>query len=531
MAKQAGTVSGERNWQKRIKRKIPSLRRIDCEEIVKQALQRLAEGQFSTVLRVVVFGEVNRISFFHPCFKTSNTFRARIRANDVQAYSKFRPRPTGRTVGSRTTQSTTLQTLLALPSTLGIEVYSVLRVNMTPLPNSKPRLLFVDDEESIRLTLPPVLQEKGFEVQVASNVPEALVEINSSRFDALITDLNIAEQGDGFLVVSAMRHLQPHCVNLILTGYPAVETAVQAIRSQVDDYLTKPSDVDSLVTTINQKLQSRGDWLPATVQAGVAVETIETMETMEPKISEATKLPSKRRTANLERIRELTGSLLQLRDEERRKIARELHDSLGQLLTAVSIDLSLVEREIPSLTPKGANAVHEAADLVQQIIKEVRTISHLLHPPLLDEAGLASAIRCYLEGYAERSNLAVDVQIPADFGRLPADMETAIFRIVQEALTNVYRHSGSATATVRIARISQLVQVEVQDHGNGIPPEKLSALTANGSFGVGIRGMRERVKQFGGSLEIKSNSQGTLLMASLPVAESFTQAAKRNSAA
>jgi two-component system, NarL family, sensor kinase len=252
---------------------------------------------------------------------------------------------------------------------------------------------------------------------------------------------------------------------------------------------------------------------------------------MEQKISEATKLPSKRPTANLERIRELTGSLLQLRDEERRKIARELHDSLGQLLTAVSIDLSLVEREIPSLTPKGANAVHEAADLVQQIIKEVRTISHLLHPPLLDEAGLASAIRCYLEGYAERSNLAVDVQIPADFGRLPADMETAIFRIVQEALTNVHRHSGSATATVRIARISQLVQVEVQDHGNGIPQEKLSALKANGSFGVGIRGMRERVKQFGGSLEIKSNSQGTLLMASLPVAESFTQAAKRNSAA
>jgi signal transduction histidine kinase len=518
-------VSGERNWQKRIKRKIPSLRGIDCEEIVKQALQRLAEGQFSMVLRVVVFGEVNRTSFFHPCFKTSNTFRTRIRANDVQAYSLFRPRPTGRTVGSRTTQSTTLQTLLALPSTLGIEVYSVLRVNMAPLPNSKPRLLFVDDEESIRLTLPPVLQEKGFEVQVASNVPEALVEINSSRFDALITDLNIAEQGDGFLVVSAMRHLQPHCVNLILTGYPAVETAVQAIRSQVDDYLTKPSDVDSLVTTINQKLQSRGDRLPATVQAGVAVET------MEQKISEATKLPSKRRTANLERIRELTGSLLQLRDEERRKIARELHDSLGQLLTAVSIDLSLVEREIPSLTPKGANAVHEAADLVQQIIKEVRTISHLLHPPLLDEAGLASAIRCYLEGYAERSNLAVDVQIPADFGRLPADMETAIFRIVQEALTNVYRHSGSATATVRIARISQLVQVEVQDHGNGIPPERLSALKANGNFGVGIRGMRERVKQFGGSLEIKSNSQGTLLMASLPVAESFTQAAKKFSAA
>src|SRR5205823_4862774 len=112
------------------------------------------------------------------------------------------------------------------------------------------------------LTLRPLLQTKGFEVRVAANVPEALVEINSHHFDVLITDLNIAEQGDGFLVVSAMRHLQPHCINLILTGYPALETAVQAIRSQVDDYLMKPSDVDYLVSTINQKLENRGNKLP-----------------------------------------------------------------------------------------------------------------------------------------------------------------------------------------------------------------------------------------------------------------------------
>src|SRR5438270_10566995 len=123
--------------------------------------------------------------------------------------------------------------------------------------NFRRRLLFVGDEESIRLSLPPLLQTKGFEVRVAANVPEALVEINSRYFDVLITDLNIGEQGNVFLVVSAMRHLQPYCVNLILTGYPALETAVQAIQGQVDDYLMKPSEPDALVTTINQKLESR----------------------------------------------------------------------------------------------------------------------------------------------------------------------------------------------------------------------------------------------------------------------------------
>ena len=124
------------------------------------------------------------------------------------------------------------------------------------MPASK-RILFVDDEASIRLTLPPVLEKEGFEVRVAGSVAEALVEINSYQFDVLLTDLNIGEEGDGFLVVSAMRHLQPNCVNLILTGYPAFETALQAIHNQVDDYLVKPADVESLIKTMQEKLAAR----------------------------------------------------------------------------------------------------------------------------------------------------------------------------------------------------------------------------------------------------------------------------------
>jgi ActR/RegA family two-component response regulator len=135
-----------------------------------------------------------------------------------------------------------------------------------PPPGNSKRILFVDDEPSIRLTLPPVLEENGFEVRVAGSVPEALVEINSYQFDILLSDLNIGEEGDGFLVVSAMRHLQPQCINLILTGYPAFETALQAIHNQVDDYLVKPADVEALIDSMKEKLSSRGTGTPTSPQ-------------------------------------------------------------------------------------------------------------------------------------------------------------------------------------------------------------------------------------------------------------------------
>jgi ActR/RegA family two-component response regulator len=129
----------------------------------------------------------------------------------------------------------------------------------------RKRILFVDDEASIRLTLPPVLEQAGFEVHVAETVGDAIFEINSCQFDILISDLNIGDEGDGFLVTSAMRHIQPNCVTFILTGYPAFETALQAIHGQVDDYLVKPVEVPSLIATLNERLSTRGPKLPAPV--------------------------------------------------------------------------------------------------------------------------------------------------------------------------------------------------------------------------------------------------------------------------
>jgi signal transduction histidine kinase len=207
-------------------------------------------------------------------------------------------------------------------------------------------------------------------------------------------------------------------------------------------------------------------------------------------------------TAN-QSLGELTARLLKLQDEERRRIARELHDSVGQTLA------------------KTASTVTDSAALVADMTADIRTISYLLHPPLLDEAGLSSALRWYIEGFADRSRIKVDLKVPEDFGRLPRDLETAIFRVVQECLTNIHRHSESTVARVRVANSGGDVRVEVEDEGKGIAPEKQLEIMSTGLPGVGMRGMRERLRQLGGSLEIKSagEGKGTVVVARLPIAE------------
>jgi signal transduction histidine kinase len=207
---------------------------------------------------------------------------------------------------------------------------------------------------------------------------------------------------------------------------------------------------------------------------------------------------------------------LKLRDDERRHIARELHDSSGQIVVALIMNLAAIEAEAEHLSPKAVKACRECAELLQHMSKDLRTMSHLLHPPLLDEVGLPSALRLYVEGFAERSKIAVTLELSPEFGRLSSVAETAIFRIVQECLTNIHRHSGSPTARIRIARDDIEVRVEIQDEGKGLPPsadDNSQGLKA----GVGIQGMRERVRQLGGRCEISSGKGGTLVVATLPL--------------
>ena len=216
-------------------------------------------------------------------------------------------------------------------------------------------------------------------------------------------------------------------------------------------------------------------------------------------------------------VRELSARLLQIQDEERRRIARELHDSVGQMLAAVSMNMAHVHHEAAVLGPDARKALEDNAELLEQLSSEIRTISHLLHPPLLDEVGLQSALQWYIDGFSDRSKIQVDLELPDDFGRLPRNLEITLFRVVQECLTNIHRHSGSSTAAIRVARSQNEVRLEVRDAGKGLPVEAQTSLSSGKLSGVGLRGMHERLRQMGGQLNVQSNGNGTLILATLPI--------------
>jgi signal transduction histidine kinase len=211
-------------------------------------------------------------------------------------------------------------------------------------------------------------------------------------------------------------------------------------------------------------------------------------------------------------LRTLTSQLMLIRDEERRRVAHELHEGTAQLLATLAMNLSVLGEAGRADDARDSKLITESAGVVDSLLGEVRQLSHLLHPPTLDEMGLLSAVQWYAEQFAKRSNINVTLEIPSDFGRLPREKEIAIFRVVQEALANVQQHSGSSTATVRIRKAAGHICIQVSDLGKGMSPQPSFA-----SFGVGISGMRERLRQLGGVLSIHSNGGGTLVTADLPV--------------
>jgi PAS domain S-box-containing protein len=216
------------------------------------------------------------------------------------------------------------------------------------------------------------------------------------------------------------------------------------------------------------------------------------------------------------RMRQISGRLLRLQDEERRRIARELHDTTAQNLAALKIALTRVA-DAAGLLPGDREVLEQSIALTDECAREIRTMSYLLHPPLLDELGLAHALKAYVKGYTQRTGVAVELEVAADLGRLARDSETALFRIVQEALANIHRHSGSPTARISLERDNGRVALRVQDEGCGLPPGLLERGAVR--LGVGISGMRERARQLGGSLEIHSRQAGTTVEAILPVEE------------
>jgi signal transduction histidine kinase len=218
-----------------------------------------------------------------------------------------------------------------------------------------------------------------------------------------------------------------------------------------------------------------------------------------------------------EELQRLSGQLLRSQDEERRRISRELHDSTGQNLAALATDLSQLGASIPSSARKSRELASRCQELANQCIREVRTLSYLMYPPLLDESGLPDAIRHFSEGFSNRSGIKVELKVSENFGRLRKDVELALFRVVQESLANIHRHSGSAQAKIALERKPDYVTVEVSDSGRGTSGKKLR--TNRGmpfQIGIGISSMIERVKLSGGRLEIVSGDSGTTVLAIVP---------------
>jgi two-component system, NarL family, sensor kinase len=229
-------------------------------------------------------------------------------------------------------------------------------------------------------------------------------------------------------------------------------------------------------------------------------------------------------------LRQLSARLLRLQDEERRRIARDLHDTTGQKIAVLSMTLDRLAKLVDARKVDVKDALTESRDVVGKIGEEIRTLSYLLHPPLLDECGLASAVLWYAEGFKKRSGIHLNVAIDEELVRLTSDAETALFRVLQESLTNVHRYSGSPSAEIRIFQSARKVHLEIVDHGKGVKAgTDRSSFAGAPTLGVGIPGMRERIRQLGGQLEVEFSDEGTRVAASLPMEASAEESVLQSS--
>ena len=382
---------------------------------------------------------------------------------------------------------------------------------------SKIKILAVDDNEALRYSLARTLRDAGYQVVEASTGSEAL-RLAAQGPDLITLDVHLPDMM-GFEVCRRLKadSATAHIPILHLSStFIDPEARVQGLANGADAYLAEPIDRAELVATVGALLRLKNAENLARQQAAAAEDARRELAalnaTLEQKVAERT---NELRTANAN-LRELSTQLLRTQDEERRRIARDLHDSVGQLLASIKMNNAIIGDQLPHDSPRALEALRSNESYVDEIIRGVRTISHLLHPPLLDETGLASALRWYVEEFSSRSGIKVACDCDTSAVRLPRELETDLFRIAQECLGNVHRHSSSSTASVHFYIDRDKAHLAVKDDGHGISIERQREL-AMGGGGVGFRGMRERVAQAGGELQMTSNSKGTTIAVTVPI--------------
>jgi signal transduction histidine kinase len=391
------------------------------------------------------------------------------------------------------------------------EIFSV-QDELLPVPcppasgtSVRPRVLVADDNSDMRHYLFRLLSEQ-YEVETAADGRAALQAAHTTPPDLIVSDVMMPTL-DGFELLKALRgDEQTRTIPVILLSARAgEESRVEGIEAGADDYLIKPFSARELLARVSGRLEI------ARLQRDRETQLRISQAELEQRVQERTQELFK---ASQE-LRELSAHIMQAQDEERRRIARELHDGAGQLLAAIGMEASNLASESDRLSSPAALSLRNIESLVAQMTKDIRTMSHLLYPPLLDEVGLHSALTEYVNGFAKRSGIQVSLDLPAAIERLDRDYELSLFRIVQECLTNIHRHSGSKTASIRIVRDDRALELEVRDEGRGMSAERLSEIQSRGS-GVGIRGMRERTLQLAGTMSIESDGSGTRIHAVIP---------------
>lgn len=384
--------------------------------------------------------------------------------------------------------------------------------------NAKPvdaTILTVDDNDALRYTLTRALRGGGYKVIEARTGAEAL-QLADKAPDLITLDLNLPDV-DGFEVCRRLKAnpLTAHIPILHISAtFVDPEHRVRGLEGGADAYLAEPISGDELLATVAALLRMKQAEREARLHSAEAEKARQELK----KAHDELEMRVQERTAELaikaEEIRELTGRLLKSQDDERRRLARELHDSTGQMLAALKINLDVISMRASGLDPEIKKLVSESTVITEEINRQLRTMSYLLHPPLLDESGLPSALRWYVDGFAQRSGIEVNLEISTEIQRLPPDLEIALFRVVQESLTNIHRHSHSTTAAIRLAPDAGRVEVEIVDTGKWVqtPSEKQFVP------GVGIMGMQERMRQLGGEFDIIPSPTGTTIRAIVPLA-------------
>jgi signal transduction histidine kinase len=354
--------------------------------------------------------------------------------------------------------------------------------------NEKVNILMVDDQLGKLLTYEAILSELGENLIKARNGREALEQLLNTDVAVILLDVSMPGQ-DGFELAREIRQ-HPRFERTAIIFISAVHVndldRLSGFEQGGVDYISVP--------IVPQLLRAR---------VRVFVELYRKNRELEQVNGE---------------LRRMSSRLIKTQDQERRRLARELHDGLGQELAAIK----MIVAEIPQQKSVEAkdHAANEASETVDRAIQQVRSMSHLLHPPLLDEVGLLSAVQWYLDGLMKRGGIATSLEVqPAEFVRLAPELETAIFRIIQEALTNVFRHSGASKTWVTLNQQGDHVIVKVGDDGKGVDTDVLDMRP--GSLGIGLAGMRQRAREFGGTMRLANASPGTLVEIVVPASYSL----------